>query len=106
MISEVGGGGGEGVVGDLSKKYPADLFRSEKIVQGYTWGKIYSRLKKYPPWLILLEKNLKPFYIGEKIYLQRFGEKKVLPKPNHPYFSSKVDLFARLNHFLILGYAR
>ena len=71
MISEVGGGGGEGVVGDLSKKYPADLFRSEKIVQGYTWGKIYSRLKKYPSWLIMLEKNLTPFYIGEKNSISR-----------------------------------
>ena len=46
------------------------------------------------------------FYIGEKILSPEVWEKKLLPKPNHPYFSSNVDHFARLNHFLILGYAR
>ena len=67
------------MVGDLSKKYPADLFRSEKIVQGYTWGKIYFRLKKNPSWLIMLEKNLTPFYIGEKILSPEVWKKNYYP---------------------------
>ena len=94
------------MVGDLSKKYPADLFRSEKIVQGYTWGKIYFRLKKIS--LVAYNAGKKSYavlYRGKNSISRGLG-KKLLPKPNHPYFSSKVDPFARLNHFLILGYAR
>lgn len=37
------------------------------------------------------KKHLTPLFVGEKITSTRGLEKKILPKPNHPYPASKVN---------------
>ena len=65
----------------IEKNLLKDDFEGKKILERKYQG------KKYLSWLKILEKNLTPFYVGEKekLYHHRFGEEKSLPKPNHPY---------------------
>ena len=79
------GGGGVWVISETNILQP-DL-REKKILQGNTWGKkISSTEKKYVSWSIVLEKQiLQRYKSGKKFYLQKFGQKKFLPQPNHPY---------------------
>ena len=76
-----------GGMGDFRKKYPADWFRGKnnscKEIPG---GKKFSHWRE----IFFMACNVgKKSYIvkllmsGKKLYPQRFGEKKVLPKPNH-----------------------
>ena len=65
-------------MGDFRKNTPADCFptlKNKLIFYGFlSW-----------------KKHLTPLFVGEKISSTRGLEKKILPKPNHPYPDSKVN---------------
>ena len=78
-----GGGGGYGWD---QKKISCRLISTEKkFLQGIIPGeKNLSTDKKYMSWPNAEKKSYTVVCQGKKVFHQRFGETKCLPKPNHP----------------------
>ena len=60
-------------------------------MQGNTWGEKYPALRNISLMVYNAAKNLTPLYVGEKIKLQRFGEK-VLTLTKSPILGLKSQI--------------
>ena len=74
-------------MGDFRKNILRTDIEGKNILQGNTWGKYILHWKKKLSWRIMVEKNLTPLYVGEKILSPEVWKKRFLPKPNHPFRS-------------------
>ena len=78
-------GGGEGGIGDLGKKYPADWFQGEKtLARKYLGGKSSCTGKKNLSWGIILERKSCTVVCWGKNSISRGLEEKILNQAKSP----------------------